>query len=219
MRDLDARVIAAVTLSCLALQAGLSAQEDAPGAKPGEEKPAERAEDRQRPESSGARRINPMAKLLELMDPDGDGTITARELDGFIAKLDSDGDGRVNDDELRVRMRAILSVLRPGSSGGRPDAGGRSGFGGRSRGSGGRQRRSIDDPGVSRESAEASNVLKQATRSDGLPGPGDRAPDFRLSLLEGSAAPDHVKLDEKGLVRLSQHQDKKPVVLIFGSYT
>ena len=213
MRDLNARFIAAVMLSCLAFQAGLSAQEDAPGAKPGEEKPAERAEDRQRPESSGARGINPMAKLLELMDPDGDGTITARELDGFIAKLDSDGDKRVNDDELRIRMRAILSALRPGSSGGR------SGFGGRSRGSGGRQRRSIDDPGVSRESAEASNALKQATRSGGLPGPGDRAPDFRLSLLEGSAAPDYVKPDEKGLVRLSQHQDKKPVVLIFGSYT
>jgi hypothetical protein len=213
MRDLNARFIAAVMLSCLAFQAGLSAQEDAPGAKPGEEKPAERAEDRQRPETSGSRRINPMAKLLELMDPDGDGTITARELDGFIAKLDSDGDKRVNDDELRIRMRAILSALRPGSSGGR------SGFGGRSRGSGGRQRRSIDDPGVSRESAEASNALKQATRSGGLPGPGDRAPDFRLSLLEGSAAPDYVKPDEKGLVRLSQHQDKKPVVLIFGSYT
>ena len=213
MRDLNARFIAAAMLSCLALQAGLSAQDDAPEAKPGEEKPAERAEDRQRPETSGSRRINPMAKLLELMDPDGDGTITARELDGFIAKLDSDGDKRVNDDELRVRMRAILSALRPSSSGGR------SGFGGRSRGSGGRQRRSIDDPGVSRESAEASNALKQATRSGGLPGPGDRAPDFRLSLLEGSSAPDHVKPDEKGLVRLSQHQDKKPVVLIFGSYT
>lgn len=213
MRDLNARFIAAAMLSCLALQAGLSAQDDAPEAKPGEEKPAERAEDRQRPETSGSRRINPMAKLLELMDPDGDGTITARELDGFIAKLDSDGDKRINDDELRVRMRAILSALRPGSSGGR------SGFGGRSRGSGGRQRRSIDDPGVSRESAEASNALKQATRSGGLPGPGDRAPDFRLSLLEGSSAPDHVKPDEKGLVRLSQHQDKKPVVLIFGSYT
>ena len=213
MRDLNARFIAAVMLSCLALQAGLSAQDDAPEAKPGEEKPAERAEDRQSPETSGSRRIHPMAKLLELMDPDGDGTITARELDGFIAKLDSDGDKRINDDELRVRMRAILSALRPGSSGGR------SGFGGRSRGSGGRQRRSIDDPGVSRESAEASNALKQATRSGGLPGPGDRAPDFRLSLLEGSSAPDHVKPDEKGLVRLSQHQDKKPVVLIFGSYT
>ena len=213
MRDLNARFIAAVTISCLALQAGLSAQEDTPGAKADEKKSAERAEDRQRPETSGARRINPMAKLLELMDPDGDGTITARELDGFIAKLDSDGDRRVNDDELRVRMRAILSALRPGSSGGR------SGFGGRSRGSGGRQRRSIDDPGVSRESAEASNALKQATRSGGLPGPGDRAPDFRLSLLEGSAVPDYVKPDEKGLIRLSQHQDKKPVVLIFGSYT
>ena len=213
MRDLNARFIAAVTLSCLALQVGLSAQEDPPGAKADEKKSAERVEDRQRPETSGARRINPMAKLLELMDPDGDGTITARELDGFIAKLDSDGDRRVNDDELRVRMRAILSALRPGSSGGR------SGFGGRSRGSGGRQRRSIDDPGVSRESAEASNALKQATRSGGLPGPGDRAPDFRLSLLEGSAAPDYVKPDEKGLIRLSQHQDKKPVVLIFGSYT
>ena len=63
MRDLNARFIAAVMLSCLALQAGLSAQDDAPEAKPGEEKPAERAEDRQRPEPSGSRRIHPMATV------------------------------------------------------------------------------------------------------------------------------------------------------------
>ena len=156
-----------------------------------------------------------MSKLFELMDPDGDGVITAEEMDEFIAKVDTDRDGRVNDDELRARMRSLLGGKRPGGFAGRP--GGTGGAGGRSRG--GRERRSIDDPRVSKESAEAANALKQATRSGGLPGPGEVAPDFSLSLLEGSAAPDFVKPDGKGRVRLSGHKDKKPVVLIFGSYT
>ena len=50
-------------------------------------------------------------------------------------------------------------------------------------------------------------------------GPGAVAPDFSLSLLEGSAKPDFVKPDGAGKVSLSAHKDKKRVVLIFGSYT
>ena len=38
--------------------------------------------------------------------------------------------------------------------------------------------------------------------------PGDAAPDFTLKTLDGSAQ-----------VRISSSRDKKPVVLIFGSYT
>ena len=217
------RTLTAVALLCLALPGGLSAQEDPGKGKVEKENPARdnadergpvgRGARRQRPDAPGSRRFNPMEKLFELMDADGDGAITAKEMDSFISKVDTDGDGRVNDDELRARMRSFLSTLRPGSPSGRPG-----GTGGRPRG-GIRKRRSLDDPRVSKESAAAANALKQATRSGGLPGPGEAAPDFSLSLLEGSAAPDFVKADGKGKVRLSSHKGKKPVVLIFGSYT
>ena len=91
------------------------------------------------------------------------------------------------------------------------------GSGGRSRG--GRQRRSADDPRVSKATVEAATALRKATHSGRLPAAGSVAPDFSLSLLEGSAKPDFVKLDGAGKVSLSAHKDKKPVVLIFGSYT
>ncbi len=212
------RTLAAMALLCLVLASGLNAQEEAGGekAEPSREKTDESARpaQRQRQDASGARRINPMAKLFELMDTNGDGEISAAEMDGFIAKVDTDGDQRVSDDELRARMRAILGTLRSGSSSGRP---GGSGGGGRSRG--GRERRSADDPRVSKETVEAATALRKATYSGRLPGPGAVAPDFSLSLLEGSAKPDFVKLDGAGKVSLSAHKDKKPVVLIFGSYT
>jgi len=212
------RTLAAIALFCLALPGGVHAQEDAGGEKanPSRDNTDESARpaQRQRPEASGTRRINPMAKLFELMDTDGDGAITAAEMDGFISKVDADEDGRVSDDELRARMRSILSTLRPGSSSGRP---GGSGGSGRSRG--GRQRRSADDPRVSKETVEAATALRKATHSGRLPEPGAAAPDFSLSLLEGSAKPDFVKPDGAGKVSLSAHKDKKPVVLIFGSYT
>ena len=226
MRTLTLRTLLALSLLCLALPGGLCAQDASAGKKAEKEDPARGNEDekapagrddqRRRPDASGTRRINPMSRMFELMDPNGDGVITAKEMDEFIAKVDTDRDGRVNDDELRVRMRSILEALRPGSSPGRF---GRSGSGGGGRSRGGRERRSLDDPRVSKESAEAANALKKATHGGGLPGPGEAAPDFSLSLLEGSSAPDFVKPDGKGKVRLSGHKDRKPVVLIFGSYT
>ena len=212
------RTLAAIALFCLALPGGVNAQEDAgrEKANPSRDNTDESARpaQRQRPDDSGAGRVNPMAKLFELMDTNGDGEISAAEMDGFIAKVDTDGDKRVSDDELRVRMRGILSTLRPGSSSGRP---GGSGGGGRSRG--GRQRRSADDPRVSKATVEAATALRKATHSGRLPAAGSVAPDFSLSLLEGSAKPDFVKPDGAGKVSLSAHKDKKPVVLIFGSYT
>lgn len=212
------RTLAAIALFCLVLPDGVNAQEDAgrEKANPSRDNTDESARpaQRQRPDDSGAGRINPMAKLFELMDTNGDGEISAAEMDGFIAKVDTDGDKRVSDDELRVRMRGILSTLRPGSSSGRP---GGSGGGGRSRG--GRQRRSADDPRVSKATVEAATALRKATHSGRLPAAGSVAPDFSLSLLEGSAKPDFVKPDGDGKVSLSAHKDKKPVVLIFGSYT
>ena len=212
------RTLAAIALFCLALPGGVNAQEDAgrEKANPSRDNTDESARpaQRQRPDDSGAGRVNPMAKLFELMDTNGDGEISAAEMDGFIAKVDTDGDKRVSDDELRVRMRAILSTLRSGSSSGRP---GGSGGGGRSRG--GRERRSADDPRVSKATVEAATALRKATHSGRLPAAGSVAPDFSLSLLEGSAKPDFVKPDGAGKVSLSAHKDKKPVVLIFGSYT
>ncbi|MEE3200259.1 MAG: hypothetical protein VX254_09530, partial [Planctomycetota bacterium] len=153
------RTLAAMALLCLVLAGGLSAQEDADRKKPdpATDKADESARpgQRQRPDASGSRRINPMAKLFELMDTNGDGAISAAEMDGFIAKVDTDGDQRVSDDELRARMRAILGTLRSGSSSGRPGGGG---GGGRSRG--GRERRSADDPRVSKETVEAATALR-----------------------------------------------------------
>ena len=108
------RTLAAIALFCLALPGGVNAQEDAGSEKappPGDNTDeSARPAQRQRPDASGARRINPMAKLFELMDSNGDGDISAAEMDGFIAKVDTDGDGRVNDEELRARMRVILSL-------------------------------------------------------------------------------------------------------------
>jgi len=65
----------------------------------------------------------------------------------------------------------------------------------------------------------AARKMRQAARSDTLPREGEPAPDFALQLLEGSSPPDAIQLDKKGRVRLSAHRGKKPVVLIFGSYT
>ena len=214
------RVLAAAALFSLSAPGGLRAQEDGAGKKPGKENPARetpdeggRAGQRQGRDAPATGRINPMAKLFELMDRDGDGAISAAEMDGFISKVDSDGDGRVSDDELRARMRSILGALRGGGS----SRSGRAGGSGRSRG--GRARRSADDPRVSKATVEAATALRRATHSGALPGPGTAAPDFSLSLLDGSARPDFVKPDEAGKVSLSSHKGKKPVVLIFGSYT
>ncbi len=52
-----------------------------------------------------------------------------------------------------------------------------------------------------------------------LPGRGEPAPDFHLGLLEGSPAPEAVPSDGEGRIRLSDFRGKRPVVLIFGSYT
>ncbi len=220
MKILTTGALAAAVLFSLPASDGLRAQEEGPGKQPEKENSARENPDAgsragQRPgrDASGAGRISPMAKLFELMDRDGDGAISSAEMDGFIAKVDSDGDGRVSDDELRARMRSILGALRGGGSG----RSGRPGGSGRSRG--GRERRSADDPRVSKETLEAANALRRATHSGNLPAPGARAPDFKLSLLDGSARPDYVKPDGEGKVSLSSHKGKKPVVLIFGSYT
>ena len=49
--------------------------------------------------------------------------------------------------------------------------------------------------------------------------PGVPAPQFTLPLLEDSAPPTDVRLDSKGCISLSDYRGRKPVVLIFGSYT
>lgn len=51
-------------------------------------------------------------------------------------------------------------------------------------------------------------LLQKDRPQDGILKLGDKAPDFTLRKMEG-----------KGEVRLSSFTDKKPVVLVFGSYT
>ncbi len=59
-----------------------------------------------------------------------------------------------------------------------------------------------------RSSARNPESRRAARRATGGPKEGDKAPDFRLKDAKGSAE-----------VALSSFRDKKPVVLIFGSYT
>ncbi|MBI3096905.1 MAG: hypothetical protein HYY93_01465 [Planctomycetes bacterium] len=65
----------------------------------------------------------------------------------------------------------------------------------------------------------ASSTAQQGKRDrpqEGALKVGDSAPDFELKQLP---APDARKTDEPVKVKLSSFQGKKPVVLIFGSYT
>ncbi len=63
------------------------------------------------------------------------------------------------------------------------------------------------EPGVPR-SPQAIAKLKEMGHGEGKLTPGDRAPDFDLR---------KVKSDDR--IRLSSFQGKKPVALVFGSYT
>ena len=56
--------------------------------------------------------------------------------------------------------------------------------------------------------SELSRPLVTVKGAKVEPSVGDDAPDFELPLLDG-----------KGRVRLSSYRDRKPVALIFGSYT
>jgi len=81
----------------------------------------------------------------------------------------------------------------------------------------------VRDPADDVDSVEAARAaaraLRDASRSEKLPAAGDPAPELALRLLAGSNAPDHAQPDAGGRVRLADHRGKRPVVLIFGSYT
>jgi hypothetical protein len=70
-----------------------------------------------------------------------------------------------------------------------------------------------------RDVKAAARALRSARDRGDLPDPGEPAPDFHLKLLESSNPPDFVEADGEGRVRLSSYRGKRPVVLIFGSYT
>jgi len=137
----------------------------------------------------------PGPAFFERLDADGNGRIAADEWERFFQTLDGDKDGHLSREEFR-RFR-----------GGEP--GQRRPF----------ERRRAASAGADPQVVRAAEALREAQRSDGLPGPGLPAPDFRLKLLDGSKSPDFAKPDEEGRVKLSAHRGKAPVVLIFGSYT
>lgn len=144
--------------------------------------------------------------LSKRYDADGDGKITLEEYgrgEEYFARLDANGDGSVTSADTTGRRR-------PGRGGG-----------GGGRGRGGRQ-----DADGQRPSA---------------PQEGDRAPDFTLQVLERApkeakkpkkrasdkaGATDKPEKKDEGdeeetalVVQLSDYAKKKPVALIFGSYT
>ena len=55
---------------------------------------------------------------------------------------------------------------------------------------------------------EITDFMKKRQEDESGPGVGEEAPDFELRTLEGD-----------GVVKLSDFRGKKPVVLVFGSYT
>ena len=67
-------------------------------------------------------------------------------------------------------------------------------------------------PGITAEKFDQMQAFFRA-REAGVPKPGDRAPEFRLDLLGRN----HKRTGDT--VSLSSHRGKRPVALIFGSYT
>ncbi|NND49025.1 MAG: hypothetical protein HKN60_02100 [Rhizobiales bacterium] len=67
-------------------------------------------------------------------------------------------------------------------------------------------------PGITAEKFDEMQAFFRA-REAGVPKPGDLAPDFKLDLLDR-----HRKRTGE-TVDLSSHRGKRPVALIFGSYT
>ncbi len=182
------------------------------------------------------------------MDGDGDGVLTRDELDGdreqnarprldgmlsmaldgrstfdvISAQADADGDGRLSADELLTWFDAtdsngdgIWSMQAAASSA--PVAGrGRVGRGGRDqpgRGRGGREQGGAE-PGD-------SDGTRPGRRGDAPGGPRDAARTREPGDLTGQIAPDFslAPLHGGDRVTLSSYAGKKPVALIFGSYT
>ena len=67
-------------------------------------------------------------------------------------------------------------------------------------------------PGITADKFDEMQAFFRA-REAGVPKPGDRAPDFQLDLL------DRDRKRTGQTVSLSSHRGKRPVALIFGSYT
>ena len=163
-----------------------------------------------------------MRERFERMDADKDGKLSRAEL-GQIAQrvgqapaarpgagdpdllfrlLDADNDGKLSRDELQNAPR-LLEKLDRNKNGvierdeltppGRPG--------------GGKPREKAPEP----SGAPAREINTPPAKGERLPDTlqvGDPAPDFALPLVKG-----------KGEITLSSYKGKKPVVLIFGSYT
>ena len=176
--------------------------------------------------------------LVRAADENEDGAVTKPEWRGFLESLNASEDGVIDSDGL--------ARLRPSGRGGRGGGGGRGGRGGSGRMAGMLDK--DEDGKVEVEDLEAlfadmdknddgelrGDEVPQGGfggfgggrgerggrggrggerpgqgRGSGPPQAGDPAPDFDLPLAS----------DMKRTVKLSSHAGKKPVALIFGSYT
>ena len=138
------------------------------------------------------------AALFRLLDADKDGKVSKDELEKLFRRADSDQDDSLSADELR-KLLGQAEPAGPSANGRREPAGNpdQPAHAGRSQGP------ASSPPGTSPEKLQ--KILKER---EGHLKPGDAAPDFKLKTLDG-----------KGTVQLSQVIGKRPVVLIFGSYT
>lgn len=138
------------------------------------------------------------------VDDDQDDRVTAAEWRVFVSDSDTDADGVVTADELlcngvtRRTFAAVLAALdadRDGRLGTRELA---ASF------------ERLDEDGDGVVSAEEMQGRAPARPDErALPRAGDPAPDFELPLVK----------DPEKTRRLSSYRGKKPVALIFGSYT
>ena len=142
---------------------------------------------------SDPQQFRPGVRLFQRIDTDRNREVSRGEWEKFFAEADRDGDGLLNPGEFRDYMMSVVSRV------GTPP-----------------ERR--QPPGDPRTNSALKRVGAAKNRED-LPGPGALAPDFSLKLLSVSNPPDFVMPDREGLVTLSDHWGKKPVVLLFGSYT
>ena len=170
----------------------------------------------------GGRRSGAMTEMMfkrilsRSADENDSGTIEASEWTAFKKKLDGDGNGVVSTEELvqagtperfaeRLVSRLDLnedgrtSVEELGQLYGRLDKDK----------SGSLEKKELTMERRRRMGRRGQGGERGRKLEDGVPKPGEMAPDFKLPILG----------KKKGSVQLSRFKGKKPVALIFGSYT
>ncbi|MHC4815255.1 MAG: EF-hand domain-containing protein [Planctomycetota bacterium] len=150
-------------------------------------------------------------------DHDKDSKVTGKEWTAFIARLDCDEDGLVSGEELKLsnrRFRMVRTAMDANQDGNVQLQELAAVFAQLDRD----QDKELSGREIGIFGNRAGN--RGATRGGsqaGVPQPGDVAPDFELPLAEQPQDAKDAK--QKVTIKLSSFAGKKPVALIFGSYT